>query len=137
MRVTYRTLMRFSPDPASPLIRVRWYFVPEGTPLMPYPNQFAARSVWEPDKEWLDGLGEQYQTQKPQRQKQGPIAGPGQLPCGTPEQWMNGVGYPWPRRGVFVVGGYDVYVCCFSSESLSSISAIGAGSVSSRGPSLA
>jgi microcystin-dependent protein len=74
---------------------IRWYFVPEGTPHVPYPNAFMSR-IWDEDHIGWDGLGEVYGATRTYDKGGSPpiVALPGAVPCGTADQWGGGQANP-------------------------------------------
>lgn len=70
---------------------ITWYFVPDDTPFVPYPNVFTSR-VWDEDHAGWDGVGEVSGAARTWEPGGPPplVAVPGQLPCGTAAQWGNG-----------------------------------------------
>lgn len=90
LRSCYETEVQFySNDPRTATIR--WYFVPEGTPYLPYPTVFSSR-VWDEDHLGWDGVGEVYGAIRTYDKGGSPplVAQAGQLPCGSPQQWAQG-----------------------------------------------
>lgn len=96
--------MRFSTDPAAPLVDVTWYFVDDSPPIpavpLPFYTVFGSGN-WAINKAQpeYDGLGEAYTDPGLRRWSNGhrpePFPRVG-YPCGTADQWENGVAYPWP-----------------------------------------
>lgn len=110
IRSCYDTVMRFDPnsDVETP---VSWYFVPEDTPYIPYMTPFRS---WNNVPEWLKGsdhLGEVLGAPRTWRDGSEPIPTRNELPpCGTADQWYNGVVMPpVPPTPVNVYGGP---ACC-------------------------
>jgi hypothetical protein len=101
--------MRFSTDPAAPLVPIQWYFVddiplnrPQPLP-MPFYSAFGSGN-WAEFKDglyWFDGVGEStpdpaFRPWIPGNRPLWAVGLDGRHgPCGTPDQWVNGVPWPW------------------------------------------
>lgn len=82
----------FEDDPRT--TRVRWYFVPRGTPFVPYPNRWVS-STWDADPKPLEDMGEQFTSGVWQDGERPPgIPLPPVHLCGTEEQWRFGQAMP-------------------------------------------
>lgn len=71
-------------------VTVQWYFVPEGTPFLPFPTKFSS-SVWDSDPKGDMGLGEVLGSARTWVNGKNPATGNGAGFCGTADQWLNGV----------------------------------------------
>lgn len=119
MRLPVRTLVRFWRD-SDQLVPIQFYEVPEGTPYVPHPGPFRDRLLAKPDEiNWADGyifpnvLGESYSAER--RRVKGlpppliPVE-PGDAPCGSAEQWLDGSRIDDNPPLVPGLGGWPV--CC-------------------------
>lgn len=108
LRSCYETEVRFYRD-IPDTCRVRWSYVPEGTPFVPYPNSWVS-SNWDSDPKPLFDIGELPEYGKPWVDGL-PI---GTLPqihvCGTREQWS--IGMPRPPAVPVAVDADGVPLCC-------------------------
>jgi len=88
MRSCYDADMAFFKDDPSVLTRVRWFFVPEGTPHVPFPNLFMSQT-WNIGEEPEPTLGERYAGRRWRGGLPPYPINVGSM-CGTNEQWGNG-----------------------------------------------
>lgn len=88
--------------------RVRWYFVPLGTPFVPHLNNWLSGN-WDSDPKPVCDLGEQPLTQA-WANGLPPRLWRGDEPCGTEDQWRNGE--PLPPETPVEVGPDGTPVCC-------------------------
>lgn len=90
LRSAYRCKMRFYVDRPDLETDVLWYFADEGAPTLGTPHSFGTR-VWEVKQSDSPDIGEQ-NSPRPWRGGLPEVPlGPGQ-PCGTPLQWVAGLG---------------------------------------------
>jgi hypothetical protein len=120
MRSAYEVDMKFYRD-AGTTTRVVWYFVPDGTPALPFPTAFWSRIYERLDNEPSPALGEQ----------NAPIAWRGGINpgaeatgglCGSALQWANGALTTDPTPGFWP--GTSLPRCC---DKLYDVSTGGAG----------
>lgn len=103
--------MRFWRDPAAPLVTVRWYFVPESRPALPFDSVFTSR-IWEPYPVGWYELGEVEGDPRPWRDGSTVGDAPGVRACGTAEQWVAGDQAPtYPM----LVDDLNTPLCCFAA----------------------
>jgi len=102
--------MRFYTDPAAPVVRVRWYFVPAERPDLDLDTVFCSRNEELYDVGW-PLLGEVEGATRLWRNGAGVGDAPGTHVCGSAEQWVYGQASP-PTLPVPVdVAGTPL--CCF------------------------
>lgn len=109
LRSCYETEVRFYSG-IEDTVRIRWSFVPEGTPFIAYPNNWVS-SNWDNDPKPSHDLGE-----LPEYGKSWASGLPiGNLPrdhaCGSREQWSRGQALP-PTIPV-PVNDLGIPMCCF------------------------
>jgi hypothetical protein len=88
---------------------VTWHFVDDDTPFVSFPSPFRS-GIWE-ETPLCDGLGEDRLT--PRKYYNGKRVGnavPKGPPCGTADQWSNGL--PVPPSAPVPVSRYNVPTCC-------------------------
>lgn len=109
LRSCYTTQMAFYGDPTQ-LASVTWFFVPDGTPFLPYPTPFNSPN-WDPDPQGGRTLGELDTSVR------GYYAGGNFTsatgtgpPCGTADQWLNG--QPAPPATPTPVDSFGTPTCC-------------------------
>jgi hypothetical protein len=113
LRSCYETDMRFvAGDPRS--IRVRWYFVDELTPFLPFETAFYSHN-WDSDpKGWNDELGEVVGATRTYADGAPEGNAPGLVVCGTADQFANGLpSYP---ATPIPTGGLGTPLCCFPAS---------------------
>ena len=81
--------MQFFKD-STEVTAVRWYFVPPKTPFLPFPTRFASGN-WAARKEGWTGPGEIEGVGRPWSNGALPLPWGVRKPCGTPEQFLEGV----------------------------------------------
>lgn len=96
MRACYDVPMRMYPDDPTRVTTVRWFFVDPATPALELPNSFSTRT-WDLRDLWIPSpIGED----KPRTYSKGAPPEPqtpGPVPCGTPDQWLNGCALSAPE----------------------------------------
>lgn len=118
VRSCYRTLVRFSVNPLSPLVEIQWYFVDDiqHPRNLPFYTRFASGN-WANEhgcpQDWPD-VGEVSPFPKDRVWKNGDRPFPpggGSLPCGTEAQWGGNIAWPWTPIAVNPNG---TPVCCLA-----------------------
>lgn len=99
--------MRFTTDPREIPVKVRWYFVDEGTPFLPFPTNYTLYERWSPEREYWNDLGEVYNSFKVRANRPGPQALPGDKPCGSAARF---IGQTWPYT--HLAYDNDGALCC-------------------------
>lgn len=90
LRNCYNTKMRFDPD-SDTAIKVRWYWCDKNAKLLGFPTKFYSHN-WDKDKRlpWQH-LGEVKGVARPGTEGVNDSGNQGLEPCGTPQQFTNGV----------------------------------------------
>lgn len=109
LRSCYESEVRFYQD-IEDTVRVRWYFVPKGTPFIPYRNNWVSMN-WDSDPKPAYHLGEQPEYGRAWVNGTAVGSAPGLHVCGTEEQWRFGQALP-PSSPV-PVGPDGTPLCCF------------------------
>lgn len=85
-----------------------WYFVPDGTPMLPYLNAFDTK-IWDVKDEPQARIGELYHRRFWRGGVPPGVVGNSGV-CGSPEQWLNGASVDDPLPNYYA--GTDVPTCC-------------------------
>lgn len=93
LRSCYRVPVRFySHSPAE--CEVFWYFTEPGVEPLPFPTRFNSKN-WRPARDGASPMGEVYEARRVWVNGIGPgLVPPGAVPCGTPEQFLQGQPFP-------------------------------------------
>jgi len=106
LRTCYQTAMRPFRHDIGVTVPVKWYFVPEGRPAVPFEHPFASRN-WELDSEYPTLLGEIYE--RTHYAGRAPIDLNGVGLCGSREAWENGAG---PAESIKPINPTTGQPCC-------------------------
>jgi hypothetical protein len=99
--------MRFYHDAATE-IPVEWYFADEERKVLPFAHAFGSQ-IYEREEGEEGDLGERFNPH-PWRGGQPPCPSPTGGPCGTPEEWANGVSIDKPAPRTWP--GTNIPECC-------------------------
>jgi hypothetical protein len=109
LRSCYRTRANFGPDFQS--VEIKWYFVDNRTPFLPFPNVFTSLN-WTDRGENVEptNRGEIWAALRPYYAGSKVGDGPGLVPCGPPDWWINGVPAGTPAA---ILDAAGTPLCCF------------------------
>lgn len=100
--------MQFARD-GSQACPIRWYFTDPGAPFLTYPSPFRSLNWWHVDEGPGDVLGEVLGADRPVANGLPLISPQNEVPCGTADQWRNGVATFTPQPPATVFG---TAACC-------------------------
>lgn len=107
LRSAYETDCFFAEGQTTPS-RIRWYFVDQATPSLPFPTIFTSNE-WLDEPEGDQALGEVPGAPRTWVDGTPPFPVAGGTPCGTANDFAGGAPWPFPGATVNVFGGL---ACC-------------------------
>jgi hypothetical protein len=105
--------MAFYPDRPDVTVRVRWFFVEEGSPLLPFPTVFNSKN-WSDDGDIASPLGEVPSSIREWSDGAPPWIFWADRPCGQAQRFLEGQSYA--TREDFSPLNWGIPPCCAPSE---------------------